>query len=114
MALTITFSLIISLFVAVALIPVLSSRLLERDTVTATQKDPSRKLLNQLLVWRRKNVFTRLASIPLFLGYLILWPFLKVWKWLAVASENIFADRVGPWLERSEERRVGKECVDGW
>lgn len=104
MALTITFSLIISLFVALALIPVLSSRIFERETVTATQKDPSRRLLNQLLVWRRKNVFTRLASIPLFLGYLILLPFLKLWKWLAVASEYLFTDRMGPWLGRQLER----------
>lgn len=99
MALTISFSLVISLLVAVTLIPVLSSRIFDRETVTAAKKDPSRKMLNNIMVWRRKNAFTRLASIPLFLGYFILWPFLKLWRWLSEASAHLFTDRLSPWLE---------------
>lgn len=104
MALTISFSLIVSLLVAVTLIPVLSSRIFGKEPVTADQKDPSKKMLNNILVWRRKNAFTRIASIPLFLIYFILWPFLKLWRWLAVASAYLFTDRLGPWFGQQVDR----------
>ncbi len=98
LALTISFALIVSVLVAITLIPVLSSRLFDAQITTSTKKDPARHVLNKLLVWRRKNFFTRLLSIPLFVLYIISWPFLKAWGWLTRSSESLFSDRLGPWL----------------
>ena len=100
MALTISFAMIVSVLVAITLIPVLSSKLFESDLIVADKKDPARNLLNKLLVWRRNNVFTRLLSIPLFALYFIAWPFLKIWAFLVKSLKSIFSDRFGPWLGR--------------
>jgi len=104
MALTISFAMIISVLVAITLIPVLSSRLFEAELITADKKDPVRNLLYKILVWRRQNVYTRILSIPLFLLYFIVWPFLKAWAWIAKASKSFFSDRLGPWLGRQFDR----------
>jgi hydrophobic/amphiphilic exporter-1 (mainly G- bacteria), HAE1 family len=104
MALTISFALIVSVLVAITLIPVLSSRIFEAELIKADKKDPAKNLLYKLLVWRRQNVFTRLASIPLFLVYAIVWPFLKLYTWLASKSKSFFSDRAGPWLGRQFDR----------
>jgi hydrophobic/amphiphilic exporter-1 (mainly G- bacteria), HAE1 family len=104
LALTISFALIVSVLIAITLIPVLSSRLFEAELITADKKDPAKNLMQKLLVWRRQNVFTRLASLPLFLLYFIAWPFLKVWSSLAKSSKSLFSDRVGPWLGRQFDR----------
>lgn len=104
MALTISFALIVSVLVAITLIPVLSSKLFESDLIVADKKDPARNMLNKLLVWRRQNVYTRLLSIPLFALYFIAWPILKTWAFLVKSLKNLFADRFGPWLGRQFDR----------
>ena len=104
MALTISFAMIVSVLVAITLIPVLSSRIFEAEMIKADKKDPAKNLLYKLLVWRRQNVFTRLASIPLFLLYGIIWPFLKLYTLIASSSKSLFSDRVGPWLGRQFDR----------
>ncbi len=104
MALTISFALIISVLVAITLIPVLSSKLFESELIVADKKDPARNLLNKLLVWRRTNVYTRLLSIPLFALYFIAWPFLKAWAFLVKNLKAIFEDRFAPWLGRQFDR----------
>jgi hydrophobic/amphiphilic exporter-1 (mainly G- bacteria), HAE1 family len=104
LALTISFALIVSVLIAITLIPVLSSRFFEREMIAADKKDPARNLLNKLLVWRRQNVFTRLLSIPLFALYFVAWPFLKLYAWLAKSTKSIFSDRVAPWLGRQFDR----------
>lgn len=100
MALTISFALIVSVLVAITLIPVLSSRIFETDLITSDKKDPARNLLNKILVWRRQNIATRVLSIPLFVLYVIAWPFLKLWALLAKSTKSLFTDRVAPWLSR--------------
>ncbi len=104
MALTISFAMIVSVLVAITLIPVLSSRLFEAELITADKKDPAKNLLYKLLVWRRQSVFTRLLSIPLFLLYAVAWPFLKLWAFLASATKSFFSDKLGPWLGRQLDR----------
>ncbi len=104
LALTISFALIVSVLIAISLIPVLSSRLFDRELIDADKKDPARNLMNKLLVWRRQNFFTRLLAIPLFIIYFLAWPFLKLWGWIAKQSKNLFSDRVGPWLGRQFDR----------
>jgi HAE1 family hydrophobic/amphiphilic exporter-1 len=104
MALTISFALIVSVLVAITLIPVLSSRIFDTTIINADKKDPSSNLLKKILVWRRKNLFTRIAAIPLFLLYAIIWPFLKIWGWVAKTSKNFFSQRVAPTLSRVLDR----------
>lgn len=104
LALTISFALIVSVLIAITLIPVLSSRLFESELITADKKDPAANLFKKLLVWRRQNVYTRLLSLPLFLLYFIAWPVLKFYGWLAKSSKSLFADRVGPFLGRQFDR----------
>lgn len=100
LALTISFALIVSVLVAITLIPVLSSRIFDAELVTADKKDPAQNLLAKLLAWRRKNLFTRIASLPLFVFYILAWPFLKLWGWIRGVSKSVFGDRVAPWLGR--------------
>lgn len=104
LALTISFALIVSVLIAITLIPVLSSRFFEGEMIAADKKDPARNLLNKLLVWRRQNVFTRLLSIPLFALYFVSWPFLKLYAWMAKSTKSLFSDRVAPWLGRQFDR----------
>jgi len=122
MALTISFALIVSVLVAITLIPVLSSKIFESDLITSDKKDPARNLLNKILVWRRQNIATRIFSIPLFVLYVIAWPFLKLWALIAKSTKILFTERVAPWLshkfdqlenayKRSLDRALGKS---GW
>ena len=104
LALTISFALIVSVLIAITLIPVLSSRLFDKELIDADKKDPARNLMNKLLVWRRQNVFTRILAIPLFIGYFLLWPFLKLYAWIASKSKYFFSDRLGPALGRLFDR----------
>ncbi|MDZ7758440.1 efflux RND transporter permease subunit [Rhodohalobacter sp.] len=104
LALTISFALIVSVLIAITLIPVLSSRLFDRELIDADKKDPAKNLMNKLLVWRRQNIFTRILAIPLFIGYFLLWPFLKIWAWIASKSKSFFSGRLGPALGRAFDR----------
>ncbi|NBC66242.1 MAG: hypothetical protein GVY07_11390 [Bacteroidetes bacterium] len=89
---------------AITLIPVLSSRIFDTTIINADKKDPSSNLLKKILVWRRRNLFTRIAAIPLFLLYAIAWPFLKIWGWIAKTSKNFFSQRVAPALSKGLDR----------
>ncbi|MEX0945599.1 MAG: efflux RND transporter permease subunit [Balneolaceae bacterium] len=104
MALTISFALIISVLIAITLIPVLSSKLFESDLIVSDKKDPAKNLLNKLLVWRRTNVVTRILSIPLFALYFIAWPFLKAWTFFVKIIKSVFVDRFEPWLGKQFDR----------
>jgi len=104
LALTISFALIVSVLIAITLIPVLSSRLFDRELIDADKKDPARNVMNKLLVWRRQNLFTRILAIPLFIGYFLLWPFLKIYAWVASKSKSFFSGRLGPALGRLFDR----------
>lgn len=104
MALTISFALIVSVLVAITLIPVLSSRIFDTTLFKADKKDPANNFLMKILIWRRKNLFTRILAIPLFLFYAILWPFLKLWKWTAKSTKTFFGKQVEPRLSRALDR----------
>ncbi|NBB77430.1 MAG: MMPL family transporter [Bacteroidetes bacterium] len=104
MALTISFALIVSVLVAITMIPVLSSRLFEAGSLPAHEKDPAKNMLQKILVWRRKNIFTRIAAIPLLAFYILAWPFLKAWAYISKSLKSTFSDRLGPWLGHQFDR----------
>lgn len=115
LALTISFALIVSVLVAITLIPVLSSRLFDAQLINTAKKDPAKRALRVLLVWRRKNIFTRVLSLPLFVVYAISWPFLKAWGWIARSSNTLFSQKIGPWLGRKFDQLENryKTLLDG-
>ncbi|WP_242978845.1 efflux RND transporter permease subunit [Rhodohalobacter mucosus] len=100
LALTISFALIVSVLIAISLIPVLSSRLFDAEISTAAQKEPARNILNKLMIWRRKSLLNRILSIPVLFLYFLSWPLLKLWGFIARASNTLFSENVGPWLGR--------------
>lgn len=100
LALTISFALIVSVLIAITLIPVLSSRFFDAELSTAAKKEPARNILNQLMVFRRKSVLNRFLAIPMFVIFFLLWPLLKIWGIIAKLSGIIFSDNIGPWLGR--------------
>jgi HAE1 family hydrophobic/amphiphilic exporter-1 len=104
LALTISFALIISVLIAITLIPVLSSRMFNTDFSKAAHKEPARNALNKLLVWRRKSVLNRLIAIPVLVLYFLAWPLLKLWGLISRISNRLFSGIVGPWLGRSFDR----------
>jgi hydrophobic/amphiphilic exporter-1 (mainly G- bacteria), HAE1 family len=100
LALTISFALIVSVLIAITLIPVLSSRFFDAELSTAAKKEPARNILNQLMVFRRKSVLNRFLAIPMFVIFFLLWPLLKIWGIIAKLSGIIFSNNIGPWLGR--------------
>lgn len=99
LALTISFALVVSVLVALTLIPLLSSRLFQQEAEEAGT-DTSPSFLQQLLEWRKTSVWTRLASIPLFLILIPAYPFIWLAKKLFDSGSGLFQKKVAPWLER--------------
>jgi len=99
LALTISFALIVSVLVALTLIPVMSSRLFlaedSKKDLSAVKKLP---LYKRLLEWRKKSIYTRLLSIPLFLVLIPVYPFVYLFDILFRKIVGFFNDRVAPVL----------------
>jgi hydrophobic/amphiphilic exporter-1 (mainly G- bacteria), HAE1 family len=99
LALTISFALIVSVLVALTLIPVMSSRLFlaedSKKDLSAVKKLP---LYKRLLEWRKKSIYTRLLSIPLFLVLIPVYPFVYLFDILFRKIAGFFNDRVAPVL----------------
>jgi len=99
LALTISFALIVSVLVALTLIPVMSSRLFLAED--SGKNAPSKEVLplyKRLLAWRKQSIWTRLLSIPLFLILLPLYPLIYVGEKLYTNISGYFTDRVAPVL----------------
>jgi len=99
LALTISFALIVSVLVALTLIPVMSSRLFQAED---SRKDlPPTKdlsLFKRLLEWRKKSIYTRLLSIPLFLVLIPIYPLVYLFELLYTKIAGFFNERVAPVL----------------
>lgn len=104
LALTLSFALSVSSVVALSLIPMMSSQIL--DTSDNDQKK-SGSYLRQLLGWSRGNVFKRLIASPLLLLGTILYPLVLLFTFLRRKIGSFFSDTVGPaitnFLDRIEQ-----------
>ena len=106
LALTVSFALIVSVLVALTLIPVMASRLFSREggsadaSGTSTRRTPLRRLME----WRRRNMTTRILSIPVFLVVLPFYPVYLVLAWLIGGIGSFFGNRVAPLLGRLFQR----------
>ncbi len=106
LALTVSFALIVSVLVALTLIPVMASRFFSRqmeETMAAGRGEKS-GLVRRLLDWRKRSALHRLASIPLILLLLPVLPFYFLFGWLFTGIGNLFSNWIAPMLSRMFDR----------
>ncbi|MEX0662070.1 MAG: efflux RND transporter permease subunit [Balneolaceae bacterium] len=101
LALTISFALIVSVLVALTLIPVMSSRFFENET-SDEEKDSSTKdiLFKKVMDWRKEAMWKRIVSIPVLLVLLIIYPITFLYRNITKGVGGFFTDRVVPKLTR--------------
>lgn len=115
LALTVSFALVVSVLVALTLIPVMASRFFsweshkkDRDHPDYERNGIAMTPLRRLIEWRRKNKVTRILSIPVFIVVFPLYPFYLAFQWGFYAVSNFFADtiasRLGTAFENFENR----------
>ena len=107
LALTVSFALVVSVLVALTLIPVMASRFFSSAAGSGagggTQND-RRTPFRRLLDWRRRNMVTRILSIPVFLVVLPLYPLYLIAAWIFGGIGSFFSTRVAPLLGRQFQR----------
>ncbi len=105
LALTISFALSVSSLVALSLIPMMSSQILETDK---EEEEDARTYLRKLLDWSRGNVYKRIAASPLLLLGAMIYPIYLAAKFLGNTIGSFFSKKVGPaignFLTRLEDR----------
>lgn len=105
LALTISFALSVSSVVALSLIPMMSSQLLDRNESAEETKD---SYLKRLLDWSRDNIYKRIIASPLLLLGAIVYPLIWGYRYLAGKIGGFFSNTVAPvitnFLNRVEER----------
>lgn len=105
LALTISFALSVSSIVALSLIPMMSSQLLDRNESAEETKD---SYLKRLLDWSRDNIYKRIIASPLLLLGAIVYPLIWGYRYLAGKIGGFFSNTVAPvitnFLNRVEER----------
>lgn len=100
LALTISFALSMSSLVALSLIPLMSSRLLENGT-EKTERD---NYLKWMLEWSRDNMIKRILISPLLLLGFIVYPLFWGAKKAGALLGNFFSNRLAPILSRFLDR----------
>ncbi len=111
LALTVSFALIVSVLVALTLIPVMASRFFgweqrhkDEQSGEAAGRKTALTPLQRLLAWRKRSVATRIISIPVFLVFLPLYPIYLALAALFHAIGSFFAGNVAPTLGRMFDR----------
>ncbi|WP_246043128.1 efflux RND transporter permease subunit [Fodinibius saliphilus] len=111
LALTISFALIVSSLVALSLIPMMSSILLDTDEEGEQKNKDS--YLKQLLDWSRGNIYKRILASPLLLLGAILYPIFWIIRLVGNSIASFFSNKIAPVtsnfldrLEQSYKRRL--------
>lgn len=102
LALTISFALIVSVLVALTLIPVMSSRLFSKELEAKSAE--GKTILRRLIEWSRESVTNRILSLPLFLILIPIYPFIFLFRKAAKGTGSYFSGRVAPALTRGLDR----------
>ncbi len=97
LALTISFALVVSVLVALTLIPVMSSRIFQNELKEDEEKKTS---FQRLMEWRRESVTNRILAIPLFLVLIPLIPIIYLFKKTGSGIGNFFSNKFAPVLSR--------------
>lgn len=101
LALTISFALIVSSLVALSLIPMMSSILLDSRENDGEQKD---NYLKRLLDWSRENVYKRILASPLLLLGALVYPLYWVGLYIGRKAGAFFSNRLGPVISNFLDR----------
>jgi HAE1 family hydrophobic/amphiphilic exporter-1 len=105
LALTISFALSVSSIVALSLIPMMSSQLLDRDEPEDNDK---KSYLKRLLDWSRGSIYKRILASPLILLGGLVYPLVWLYHYLAGTIGSFFSNVIGPaitnFLENVENR----------
>jgi HAE1 family hydrophobic/amphiphilic exporter-1 len=101
LALTISFALAVSSIVALSLIPMMSSQILDTDE---DDEGDSKTYLKQLLDWSRGSIFKRIVASPALLLGAIVYPVVWLFKFLGRNIGSFFSDTVGPTITSFLER----------
>lgn len=111
LALTISFALIVSSVVALSLIPMMSSILLDSGDEKEKTDD---SYLKRLLDWSRGNMYKRILAAPLLLLGGIVYPVYWLLQFLKRQVTAFFSKKVGPVLQNFWERteRLYRENLD--
>jgi HAE1 family hydrophobic/amphiphilic exporter-1 len=104
LALTISFALSISSVIALSLIPMMSSQILNTSEKEESNSD---SYLKQLLDWSRGSGYKRILVSPLLLLGVIIYPFVWLFKYMGRKIGSFFSNVVGPkisnFLDRVEQ-----------
>jgi len=100
LALTISFALIVSVLVALTIIPVLSSKLFQKEI----EGDDDRSVFGKLGDYRKRSVRNLFLSLPVYLVVILLYPLIFLYGLITRSSSGIFTNRVGPFLTRLLDR----------
>jgi len=100
LALTISFALIVSVLVALTIIPVLSSKLFQKEI----EGDDDRSVFGKLGDYRKRSVRNLFLSLPVYLIVILLYPLIFLYGLITRSSSGIFTNRVGPFLTRLLDR----------
>lgn len=103
LALTLSFALSISSLVALSLIPLMSSQILATETGEDENKTND-SYLRQLLDWSRGTFYKRILAAPLLLLGAIVYPLIRMFKYLAHTIGTFFSTRIGPPVSRFLDR----------
>jgi len=100
LALTISFALIVSVLVALTIIPVLSSKLFQKEI----EGEDDRSVFEKLGDYRKRSVRNLFLSLPVYLVVIPLYPIIFLYGLITRSSSGIFTNRVGPFLTRQLDR----------
>jgi len=100
LALTISFALIVSVLVALTIIPVLSSKLFQKELQDADDRSVFKKLTD----YSKSSVRNLLLSLPLYLVVIPLFPFTWLYGAAKKSISHGFGGKIGPFLTRQLDR----------
>jgi len=102
LALTISFALAVSSFVALSIIPVLSSKLFAAEDTQDKEFRHDEKHKNhfqRLFAWSKESVWKRLVLVPAFIGLILIYPFI----WLYTIIGKLLGPIVNRLLESMDK-----------
>jgi hydrophobic/amphiphilic exporter-1 (mainly G- bacteria), HAE1 family len=99
LALTVSFALIVSVLVALTLIPLLSSRLFSKQLENESRGEQEKKTpFRKLMEWRQTSLLTRILSIPVLIVFLPLYPIYLAVNYIYQTIITFFSRKVAPRL----------------
>ncbi|MCW9707886.1 efflux RND transporter permease subunit [Fodinibius salsisoli] len=105
LALTISFALSVSSLVALSLIPMMSSLMLDTDQ---EQNEDSRNYLQRLLDWSRDSIYKRIMASPLLLLGALVFPVYWLFKWIGQKTGGYLSQKVAPAINNYLNRLENK------